>query len=130
MNRNLFGAIVLIASTSVCDTANHLGLKVCADRVGVEVSSVRSALQFVLRLLRMPLAWLSIGFSLLSLFLWLGALTMTDLSLAFSLDSLHHVWIAMVSAFVLKENLSWKRWLGTAIIILGIVLVALSGAES
>jgi drug/metabolite transporter (DMT)-like permease len=128
MNGSLAFVIFLIVLTSVCDTVNHLGLKVCADAVDLEVVGLGTVARFALRLLRMPLAWVSIFFSFLSLFLMLYAMTMASLSLAFSLDSMHHVFIALASRFFLKESVGWRRWLGTASIMIGIVLVALSGA--
>jgi drug/metabolite transporter (DMT)-like permease len=120
--------LFLIVLTSVCDTVNHLGLKVCADAVDLEVVGAGTVVRFALRLLRMPLAWVSIGFSFLSLAIMLYAMTMASLSLAFSLDSMHHVFIALASRFFLKERVSRQRWLGLAVIMIGIVLVALSGA--
>ncbi|MEO6876505.1 MAG: EamA family transporter [Opitutaceae bacterium] len=117
----------LIVLTSVCDTINHLGLKICVNAVGMEVTGPASGVRFVLRVLRMPLAWISILVAFLSLFLWLYVLTMADLSLAFSLDSFHHVLIAIASWAILKERVTPQRWLGTSLIIAGIILVALSG---
>jgi drug/metabolite transporter (DMT)-like permease len=128
MSGTLLLALGLIAFTGLCDTANHLGLKLCADSCGIEVDGFRSGLRFARRVVCMPLAWLSMLFALISLFVWLYALTMVELSLAFSLDSLHHVFIAIASRFFLRERVCWQRWLGTGLIMLGIVLVALSGA--
>jgi undecaprenyl phosphate-alpha-L-ara4N flippase subunit ArnE len=128
MTGSLAFVVGLIVLTSVCDTINHLGLKVCADAVDLEVVGIGTVLPFALRLLRLPLAWVSIFVSFLSLFIMLYAMTMASLSLAFNLDSMHHVFIALASRFVLKENVSRQRWLGTLSIMVGIVLVALSGA--
>jgi drug/metabolite transporter (DMT)-like permease len=128
MTGSLAFVIFLIVLTSVCDTINHLGLKVCADGVDLEVVGIRTVVPFALRLLRRPLAWVSIFVSLLSLFIMLYAMTMASLSLAFSLDSMHHVFIALASRTLLKERVSLHRWLGTVCIMAGIVLVALSGA--
>jgi drug/metabolite transporter (DMT)-like permease len=128
MTGSLPFVVFLIVLTSVCDTVNPLGLKVCADAVDLEVTGPGTVVRFALRLLRMPLAWVSIFFSFLSLAIMLYAMTMATLSLAFSLDSMHHVFIALASRFVLKESLGWRRWLGTLSIMIGIFLVALSGA--
>jgi undecaprenyl phosphate-alpha-L-ara4N flippase subunit ArnE len=128
MNGHLTLVISVIVLTSVCDTINHIGLKVCANAVEFKVAGVATLIHYALRILRMPLAWISIFFSLLSLFLWIYALTMADLSFAFSLDSMHHVFIGVASRAVLKEHVGWQRWLGTVIIMIGITLVASSGA--
>lgn len=117
----------VIALSCVCDTINHLGLKKCTDAVSIEVKGFASLLRFARGILGMPLAWTSIAFSFLSLFLFLYALTMSDLSFAFSLDSLHHVFIAIASWALLKEKIGPLRWVGTGCIVAGITLVALSG---
>ena len=114
--------------TSVCDTVNHLGLKACADAVEFKVVGGGTLVRFALRILRMPLAWVSIGFSFLSLFIMLYALTMANLSFAFSIDSMHHVFIALGARIFLKENIGWQRWMGTIVIVIGIVLVGLSAS--
>lgn len=119
--------ILLIAATGVCDTVNHIGAKWCANSIDVHVDGLSSAIRYSIRFLKMPLAWMSITFALLSLFIWLFALTMAELSFAFSLDSVHHVFIALASKRILKENVGWQRLLGTTVIMSGIVLVALSG---
>jgi drug/metabolite transporter (DMT)-like permease len=127
MSADLLFVLFLIVLTSVCDTVNHLGLKVCADAAGIQVAGVPTALRFAFRIVKMPLAWVSVFFSLLSLFLWIYALTKADLSFAFSLDSLHHVFILIAARVLLKENVGSRRWLGTIVIVVGIVLVAGSG---
>jgi drug/metabolite transporter (DMT)-like permease len=130
MTSPLAFVVFLIVLTSVCDTVNHLGLKVCANAVDLEVAGLGSVARYTLRFLRMPLAWVSIFFAFLSLFLWLYALTRADLSLAFPIDSMHHVFIALASRFLLKEFVSWQRWLGTGCIMVGIVLVTMSGMSA
>lgn len=129
MSGQLTLVIFVIVLTSVCDTVNHLGLKLCANAVDVKVAGVATLIRYALRVVSMPLAWVSIFFSLLSLFLWIYALTMADLSFAFSLDSMHHVFIGVASRAVLKERVGWQRWLGTISIMVGIILVAASGAS-
>ena len=128
MSATLWLALAVITVSGLCDTVTHVGFKISADRVGLEVSGVASALRFGARFLSTPLAWVAIVFSVLSLLLFMFALTLSDLSFAFSVDSIHHVFIAAASARILKEKISPQRWLGTLIIMLGIVLVAMSGA--
>lgn len=127
MNATLWLAVVVITVSGLCDTITHVGFKMAADRVRVEVVGFRTALYFGWHFFRAPIAWLGITFSLISLLLFLYALTMADLSFAFSIDSIHHVFIALVSYLYLKEKVTWQRWLGTLCIMLGIVLVTLSG---
>jgi drug/metabolite transporter (DMT)-like permease len=128
LSTELIFVLFLIVLTSICDTINHLGLKVCADAAGIKVVGVATALHFAFRIMKMPLAWLSVFFSLLSLFLWIFVLTKAELSFAFSLDSMHHVFILVAAKFILKEDVGSRRWLGTIAIMVGIFLVAGSGS--
>jgi drug/metabolite transporter (DMT)-like permease len=62
----------------------------------------------------------------ISLCIWLLVLSRADLNFAFSADSMHYIFIALASRFILKEKFSRLRWAGTALIITGIVCVSLS----
>lgn len=128
MNATVVIALAVIAVSGLFDMVMHVAFKRTADGVGIDVTGWRSALQFGWGFVRRPAAWLAIASSVLSLLLFMFALTIADLSFAFSVDSVHHVFIAIASAIYLKERVTWRRWLGTLIIMLGILLVAMSGA--
>ena len=91
------------------------------------MKGLRQIFAFILRIILTPLAWLGFLFSCLSLFLWLFVLSKAELSFAFSLDSMHYVFIAVASSLVLKEKVSLHRWIGTMLIMIGIILVSLTG---
>ena len=54
---------------------------------------------------------------------WLATLSYLDLGLAFALFSANNILILAASRVFLGETISRRRWLGVAIIILGILLV-------
>jgi drug/metabolite transporter (DMT)-like permease len=58
-------------------------------------------------------------------FLYLAALSWVDLSFAMPLTALSFVFAALMSRFVLGEQVSWHRWVGTMVIVAGVTLVAL-----
>jgi uncharacterized membrane protein len=74
----------------------------------------------------MPKVWLGGLFALLSLCIWLFVLSKAELNFAFSVDSVHYIFIAFASRMILKEKVGFKRLAGTISIILGIILVSLS----
>jgi len=74
---------------------------------------------------KIPRVWLGFCLSGISLFFWLIVLSKTDLSLAFSLDSMRYILIALASVIFLKEKVGIGRWLGIASVVFGIILVAL-----
>jgi bacterial/archaeal transporter family protein len=58
-------------------------------------------------------------------FLYLTALSWVDLSFAMPLTALSFVFATLLSRFILGEQVSWHRWVGTIIIVAGVSLVAL-----
>ena len=127
MKTTLLYIILLIVATSLCDTASQLFLKTSIDSLSFDINGVKKLFRFLFRLARVPRVWFSLLFSTLSLFIWLFVLSKADLNLAFSLDSMHYIFIAFGSHIFLKEKVGAKRWGGTILIVTGIVLVSLSG---
>lgn len=125
MKGQLITVIVLIFLTDLCDTASQLLLKKHVNQAQANVDSIADAFKLVFHLARQPLVWASLFFSILSLTVWLFVLTKADLNLAFSLDSMRYILIALASMFFLREKVGPLRWLGIVVIIIGISLVAM-----
>jgi len=127
MKQGLIFILSLIALSSVCDTLNQLFLKSAINSLNLTVSAdISKVFRFILNLIRIPRLWFSLLFSTLSLCIWLFVLSRVDLNFAFSLDSMHYIFIAFASGYVLKEKVCLKRWLGTLLIVIGITLVTFS----
>ena len=125
MKEHILIIICLIALTDVCDTISQLILKSSINRLSWQIHSIKKALLLIVELLKVPRVWLGFVLSGVSLIFWLIALTKADLNLAFSLDSMRYLLIAIASTFVLKEKVSKERWFGIIFVVFGIVLVAL-----
>ncbi|MEI6831112.1 MAG: hypothetical protein WCK61_00175 [Candidatus Omnitrophota bacterium] len=127
MREGLLIILFMIALTSLCDTANQLFLKSAIDSLNFPVKfSFRNIFKFFFQLLAKPRIWLCFVFSVVSLCIWLLVLSKADLNFAFSADSMHYIFIALAARFILKEKFSHLRWLGTGLIVVGIVFVSLS----
>lgn len=126
MNTTLFFIISLIAASSACDTVSQLALKKTINTLDPNLRGFRKYARFILGIIAAPRAWLGFFFSCLSLFIWLFVLNKTDLNFAFSLDSMHYIFIAIASRIVLKETVGAGRWIGTLLIMAGIIIVSLS----
>ena len=127
MKQGLLVVLSLIALTSLCDTINQLFLKSAIDSLNFTPTlNIRKIFKFIFQLISKPRLWLGFGFSLISLCVWLVVLSKADLNFAFSADSMHYIFIALASRFVLKERMGTWRWLGTGLIVLGIVFVSIS----
>lgn len=127
MREGLLIILPLIALTSLCDTVNQLFLKSAVDSLSFSPSfNIIKIFKFIAQLLVKPRLWLGFIFSLISLCIWLIVLSKAELNFAFSADSMHYIFIALASRFVLKEKVTSLRWLGTGLIVIGIVLISLS----
>lgn len=128
MKVSLTFIMLLIISTSICDTISQLFLKTSINSLNASITSIKKIFGFIIRLVLIPKVWIGFIFSCLSLFIWLFVLSKADLNFAFSLDSMHYIFIALASSLILKEKVEFKRWVGTILVVLGIVLVTLSGS--
>lgn len=68
---------------------------------------------------------LGILFYALSTLLFIPALKGGELSVLYPIVSLGYVWTTLLAVWLLKEKMSWMKWLAIAIIILGVSLVGL-----
>ncbi len=127
MKIGLLWIIFLIVLTSVCDTLGQLCLKSSINSLESDVSGLKKIIRFVLKIIILPKAWLAFIFSCLSLGLWLFVLSKADLSFAFSIDSMHYIFIAWASQTILKEKVGFRRWVGTLLIMTGIAIVGFTG---
>ncbi len=127
MKEGLTFIFFLIALTSVCDTINQLFLKSAINSLTLSSPiTVVKIIKFIIELIRIPRVWISFLFSVVSLCIWLFVLSKVDLNFAFSIDSMHYIFIVFASKQILREKVGFKRWFGTLFIIIGIILVSLS----
>ncbi len=118
--------VFLIMCTNLLDAISQAFLKMTINSLRPQVHSVKKAMIFVFSLLGYPRLWLSFALSTFSLCLWLFILTRADLNLAYSIDSMRYIFVALASVFLLKERIGMLRGLGIGTIILGILIVSLS----
>lgn len=68
--------------------------------------------------------WIAIVFVILSLITWLYVLRYLPLSIAFPISQAVHVFVPLGSWLVLGENIVTLRWIGIALVSLGLAIVA------
>lgn len=123
MKMHILLVVGLIALTDICDTISQLILKSSINSINSDINSIKKALHLIAQLIKIPRIWLGFFLSGVSLLFWLFVLSKTDLNLAFSLDSMRYIMIALASALILKEKVGTIRWLGIMCVVFGIVLV-------
>jgi multidrug transporter EmrE-like cation transporter len=66
----------------------------------------------------------------LSVVIWIVALSRIDVSIAYPMLSVGYVVNALLAMFLFGEAVSFQRWLGIAVILIGVTLVARSGPST
>ena len=84
-------------------------------------------LGLVCSVVRNPYVFMGVVFLSIFFFLYLAALSWADLSFVLPLTAVSYLFAALLAKFFLKEEVSWHRWAGTIVIVIGIALVALGG---
>ncbi len=79
--------------------------------------------------LRSVWVWWGILASVISLFNWLATLRKLPLTIAFPVGQAVHILVPLSCWFFLGENILPKRWLGIALVLLGLMIVAKPAAK-
>ena len=69
--------------------------------------------------------WIALGVAVYAVefVLWFAALSRTELSIAFPFTALGYVGVVLASRYILNENVSRRRWIGIATIVVGVALI-------
>jgi multidrug transporter EmrE-like cation transporter len=125
MKTGIFFIITLIVCTDIFDTVSQLCVKSAINHLDRHVNSLKKAVSFLFSLLRKKRLLISLISSTASFSVWLFVLSKIDLNLAYSIDSMRYVFIAVASLVFLKERIGVLRWLGITSVFLGIMMVTL-----
>ena len=120
----LLGVLFAIACSTIGDLLLAKGMKQVGE---VSWNGPLDALKTIGRVLKTPAIPLAVGFMALFFFTWLALLSRADLSLILPMTALTYLLNGLAAKPLLGETVSRQRWLGIAIISLGVVLVTISG---
>jgi drug/metabolite transporter (DMT)-like permease len=79
---------------------------------------------------RNPTILIGVIFAAGFFFLYLTALSWADLSYAMPITALSFLFAAFFARIFLREDISWRRWVGILLIVAGVMLVALERRQS
>ena len=123
---SLISAGLLIVSV-VLATTGQLTLKAAMDSIGrIGTAQVADAGQTLVKAMKEPLLWIGLTLFVLSAVFWLVVLSRVNLSVAYPLVGVSYIVIVGLSRFIFNEHVPTLRWMGVALIALGIALVGLS----
>lgn len=115
--------LALVALTTMLLTTNQVLLKIWISKYSqyvLPLSSFRIAVVFKPELIFCALAFVLAGG------IWVSLLRRLDFSLLYPMISMSYIFGLMASKIVFQEQISIMRWIGVAVIILGVILVSQS----
>jgi drug/metabolite transporter (DMT)-like permease len=115
---------VLFFFIVIAGTAGELCVSRAMKGIGeVHNFSPRSILSFVLQSLRLPWMWLGIALMSLGFFSLLAILSFQEVSFVVPVSALSYAAGALGAKTFLGERVSRNRWIGIAIVCLGVTIV-------
>jgi len=113
--------LILVLVAVAFSVTGEIFLKEGMNRVGVlALGSLPSQIPLMLR--TWPL-YAGFGSIAVGAIFWLGAISRAELSWAYPLLATGYILMLVFSALVLGEHITPARWIGTALIVLGVILV-------
>ena len=118
--------IALVAFSIVLDVIGQLCFKIGLDRLP-ELEGGFRLNAFWAQVFNAPMLWAGIAAYVIEFFVWLEALSRAPLSLLFPAAALAYCGVVFAGKMLLGEHVSRRRWLGTLVITVGVMLVCIAG---
>ena len=93
-------------------------------RSGMAGHALLSGTDLVMAAASSPMIWAGLSLYISATVSWLAVLSRIDLALAYPLASMNYVLVTVLAATLLDESVTLLRWIGTASILVGILVVA------
>ncbi|MFA5406114.1 MAG: EamA family transporter [Candidatus Nanoarchaeia archaeon] len=103
---------------------NSIGQVVWRKGAGGALKKI--SIKNIIKMLMKPLVIMGLCIYVLSALLWIMVLSNTEVSYAFPFIALGYVIVAIMSKFLLKEEIKPMRILGIIIIVSGVIIVGVS----
>lgn len=120
-------SIVLVVVSVGFAVAGQLTLKAAMDHIGrIGGAQLAEPMETIGRAAREPRLWAGLFLFGISSLFWLVVLSRVPLSVAYPFVGISYVFVVGFARFVLHENVPASRWLGVAVVALGIAIIGLS----
>jgi drug/metabolite transporter (DMT)-like permease len=122
--------ILVLSIATLCAAIGETFLSYGMRSMGeVSWTSPSRWLELVLSVVKNFHVTIGVVFLALFFFLYLATLSWADLSYALPITSMSFIFGAILAKVFLNEQVSWRRWAGTVVILAGICLVATDQKE-
>lgn len=119
-------SFMLIITGVMLNAVAQLALKAGVRDIGPIALSLKGAWPVSLRLMGEPYLWTGLGCYVVSVVVWILALSRVDVSIAYPMLSLGYVVNAGAAWWLFGESLGPMRLVGIGIIIIGVFILARS----
>jgi len=122
---SLTKAILLILLSIAIAVGGQILLKLGLNKIGsVNVNTLAGLGHLFSGIIKSPMVLAGLFCYVFSAAIWLVVLSAVELSFAYPFIGLTYVLILFISKFVLRENVNPIRWVGAAIITIGVVVIS------
>jgi drug/metabolite transporter (DMT)-like permease len=112
---------VIVAATTTGDVLKAHGMKQHGEIHEFGLSALR---RFLAMLARNEVIIASVGCMAVSFFAFMALLSIADLSFAVPATAITYVLETILARYVLKERITWVRWMGAYLVACGVALLA------
>ena len=120
-------SIVLVVVSVGFAVAGQLTLKAAMDQIGrIGGAEVAAPLDTIGKAIREPRLWAGLTLFGISSLFWLVVLSRVPLSVAYPFVGISYIFVVGFARFVLHEHVPPARWIGVAVVALGIAIIGLS----
>ena len=124
-NLSLTKSILLILLSIAIAVGGQILLKIGMNRLGsIALNSMDALGHLFLGVVKSPIVMTGLFLYLLSAAIWLVVLSAVDLSFAYPFIGITYILVLLVSKLILKEDVNPLRWIGAAIITVGVVVIS------
>ena len=107
--------------------AGQLTLKAAMDQIGrIGQTEIAAPLETIGRAAREPRLWAGLTLFGISSLFWLVVLSRVPLSVAYPFVGISYIFVVAFARYVHHEHVPPVRWLGVAVVALGIAIIGLS----
>jgi undecaprenyl phosphate-alpha-L-ara4N flippase subunit ArnE len=114
-------ALALLAFCIVAETAQQLSFKAGSARAEGQAGFVRA-------LLRQPLLWIGVALWVVESIAWVLVLQKAPISMAYPVMTLSYATVPVAGLVLLRERMTPRQAIGAALILGGVLTVAMAGA--
>ena len=118
-------SLALIFISVLIGVFGHLSLKTGMSQVGrIDAEALHQPLQLLVRVFSRPIILAGIAMYIVGTLIWLVVLSRMDLSFAYPLVATTYVFTPLLANLILREPIPGVRWIGIALILIGVAVVA------